>query len=248
MYHGVLSFSASIDASNVAIRNFQLDRGGCRCFVDVYDSLIKITVEVSVSCENDFSNAFENCYSLSVDMANRISFFVSSKIGDIEYRGGRFVKDDGRIVEYPGKIIKKATVRCSWNIGVFLDTPEFKDIMLDSSNANEFHYKAYKRCMDVDDVVSKFMFLYNILLCLVGDSGQRNVDDLIKSIDETVAESLSPRNRMETIYTRLRNEVAHNRGVEFVSTDEEISHNINAFQCIVNKAIMVKVASCRTTP
>lgn len=245
MYHGVLVFSAKIDLNNVAIHNYLMDKGWCRCFIDVQDYLIKMVFELEVSSQNDFYNMFSMCNSLSVDIVNRISFFVDSKSGDVSYCEGRFVGDDGCVIEYTDVNLKSLSLRTAWSVGIFVDNPEFKVIIEDSDQSNELFFSAYKYCISIDNVVSKFMFLYNILFSLVGDTCQKDVDDLIRSIDKNVIESLSPKNKLETIYTRLRNEVGHARGVEFDAIGQDMARCVFVFQGIVKKAIMRKVENNR---
>lgn len=71
---------------------------------------------------------------------------------------------------------------------------------------------AYRFAGYQDDPVARFMFLYNILLQLNSDN-QTKVDDFVRSEEPDVAQTPSPYRPsvMETVYTRLRNEVGHGR-------------------------------------
>ncbi len=69
------------------------------------------------------------------------------------------------------------------------------------------------------------MFLYNIILTLSSDR-QSEVDSNILSVATETPKTISPikQNVQETVYTRLRNEIAHNRvGADFGTTSTEVS-------------------------
>lgn len=74
--------------------------------------------------------------------------------------------------------------------------------------------------------VERFLLLYHILLAMRpdanGEDSQREVDDFIRQEEPSVAVTPHPRfgARMETIYSRLRNEIAHRRqGVNLARAD-----------------------------
>lgn len=93
------------------------------------------------------------------------------------------------------------------------------------------------------DPLARYMFLYNILLLLNGDL-QKNVDAFVRSCDSVVAESPRPDKPeiIETIYTRLRNEIAHCRNnVVPAHTLKEIEDNVGAFQSVVKTAVLRSV-------
>lgn len=96
--------------------------------------------------------------------------------------------------------------------------------------------RVFRHAMDNDDAVVRFLMLYLILYLL--RSNQREVDNLIRSIDPNVDETTDPRNpgAMETCYTRLRNEITH-RDVDHEATHQEISQRIHDLMNIVRTAI-----------
>ena len=96
--------------------------------------------------------------------------------------------------------------------------------------------KIFRHAMDNDDAVARFLMLYLILYLL--RPNQRDVDNLIRSIDPNVDETPGPRNlgAMETCYTRLRNEITH-RDVDHDATCQEISQRIHYLTNIVRTAI-----------
>lgn len=90
--------------------------------------------------------------------------------------------------------------------------------------------------------VEEFMHLYAILLELLGDK-QLNIDAFIVSINPQVPQSPSQRpntkaGEMETIFTRLRNELAHKRvGVKVDLTKQEMAACVGDLREIVKEAI-----------
>jgi hypothetical protein len=104
-------------------------------------------------------------------------------------------------------------------------------------------YSAYRFALNQDDAVTRFMFLYNILLSLNGDK-QKRVEGFIRSEMPGVQQSLSgnpelqAKDVQETIYTRLRNEVSHVRkGTTPDKTKREIHDNVEPFRVLVERAI-----------
>lgn len=102
------------------------------------------------------------------------------------------------------------------------------------------HLSLYRFSIKQKDPLARFMLLYNILLFLNGEK-QKKVDAFIISCDPEVLKTLSPKspNTFETIYTRLRNEIAHSRNdVIPEHTIKEIAVNVATFQMIVKTAIL----------
>lgn len=102
-------------------------------------------------------------------------------------------------------------------------------------------YALYRFTRNQGDHVARFMFLYNILLQL-NDDLQPQVDKFIREQVPGVPQTPSPRKsgRYETLYTRLRNEVGHGRsGVDPAQTHLEIEENVEEFEELVRKAILL---------
>ncbi len=103
-------------------------------------------------------------------------------------------------------------------------------------------FSAYRNAASQDDAVTRFMFLYSLLLQLLGDN-QGAVETYIQKEDRGVVVTPSPHKSgtLETVYTRLRNEVGHVRqGVTPEQTRLEIVNNVDAFQQLVKTALLQK--------
>ena len=112
-------------------------------------------------------------------------------------------------------------------------------------NAEAFHrrynYDLLKRlnfARSLKDPVSRFLSLY-AMLASVAEDQQPAIDRLIRAEEPTVASSQSPKHgRPETIFTRLRNELAHHRdGVSVFATHEEIDLHVGRFEWLVTRIL-----------
>ncbi|MEZ5582006.1 MAG: hypothetical protein R3F37_03785 [Candidatus Competibacteraceae bacterium] len=113
-------------------------------------------------------------------------------------------------------------------------------VHLESSTLpGEDQYKLFNFATRQKDPVARFMFLYNILLSLRKDK-QTNVDIFIAQEELGVQQTPSPKtSKLETIYTRLRNEVSHVRkGAIPQNTKKDITENVGKLQELVKKAII----------
>lgn len=103
--------------------------------------------------------------------------------------------------------------------------------------------KQYNFCQKIDEPISRFISLYTLLLSLSSPQKQAEVDKLIESIDSNIGKFISPNNgQPETLFTKLRNELAHYRaGVSVVETHINIELHLPRFDSIVREIISSKV-------
>jgi hypothetical protein len=100
--------------------------------------------------------------------------------------------------------------------------------------------RLYAAAIQQEDPIARYMFLYNIVLTINVDK-QEVVDQRIMSIDATTPQTSSPwRSAVkETVYTRLRNQVAHKRsGADLETTSKEIRKWESSFRSITKKLII----------
>ena len=106
-------------------------------------------------------------------------------------------------------------------------------------------FSLYRSALGTADPVAKFLILYLILYEVSGNVDQRAVDDLIKQHVPSTASAPwlrkdskgKEKSTDETIYTRLRNEIAHRIGVSREKNRQEIISNLDPFQTIVHQAL-----------
>jgi hypothetical protein len=86
----------------------------------------------------------------------------------------------------------------------------------------------------VPEPIGRFVALYSLLLT-IGNDRQSEVDKLILGIEPTTHQTVPPKpGQLETLYTRLRNELAHDRQTATLfSTHEEIQLHLKRFEWIV---------------
>ena len=86
--------------------------------------------------------------------------------------------------------------------------------------------------------IGRFVALYSLLLS-IGNDRQSEADKLILSIEPTTQQTSSPRTgQPETLYTRLRNELAHDRkNATLFSTHEDIQLHLERFEWIVKSIV-----------
>jgi hypothetical protein len=109
---------------------------------------------------------------------------------------------------------------------------------------SELLYSEYAFALRQTNRLSTFMLLYNILLQVAGDS-QKSVDNMLKAVkpDIEIVNTrivINGKNKAieETVYTKLRNEVAHKRvNIEKEATVNEIKLHINEFKDLVKVII-----------
>lgn len=93
----------------------------------------------------------------------------------------------------------------------------------------------------IPEPIGRFVALYALLLSEAGDS-QPGVDRLIMEFDPNTQQTPSPKNgKLETLYTRLRNELAHVRPTSNVfSTHKEIELHLQRFQWLVKSILRAR--------
>jgi hypothetical protein len=104
----------------------------------------------------------------------------------------------------------------------------------------EHHFRLFRSARLSLSSAEEFMHLYNILLMLYNDN-QAQVDVFIVSEDAGVPQTQHPLKAagvMETVYRRLRNELAHPRvGVNLDNTKAEMANRLGALIGLVQRAI-----------
>lgn len=114
-------------------------------------------------------------------------------------------------------------------------------------NSSDLILALFRTALIQAETLGRFMLLYQCLLQIVDDR-QQGVDNLILDLRPHTAVSPSPLRPSisETLYTRLRNEVAHVRGRSSVSeTLSEIAASVNELRSLVHQALSLKVLDQR---
>ena len=110
-----------------------------------------------------------------------------------------------------------------------------------ASPSGEHNFGSFRSARQSVSPVEQFISLYNILLTLY-NGGQSDVDSFILDQDPAVPQTQSRKRRgscvMETVYTRLRNELAHLRhGVNLDDTKVEMGNRLGGLIELTKRAI-----------
>jgi hypothetical protein len=115
-----------------------------------------------------------------------------------------------------------------------------KAVLEEKAPAGESNYGLFRSARQSESRAEEFLHLYQIILMLCGDA-QRKVDEWIKAQVPTVPETPHPREaRMETVYSRLRNEFGHHRsGVDLDNTKREMASHLGGLRELARQAIQL---------
>lgn len=186
--------------------------------------------------ENEFMIIAEK---ISKDLLNKIAFYcIGVKVGD------------PLIIETHFKDINMKTdeIKCSMTIDTEdKDKKILKTLCKEIKKDKDFDgdtYSLFRSAMNNEDVVIRYMFLYQILSNKHrnenGLESQKSVDEFIKSQiseDKHMYQKWIDTEREETIYTRLRNQVGHFRGKTPCETRSVMDIKINDLVELVKKSI-----------
>lgn len=110
-------------------------------------------------------------------------------------------------------------------------------------NKYNVYYELYKQALISEDDVCRYMLFYNIIMNICDDN-QHKTDNKIREI--CIKNEIDPqilpyrpkgKNYTESLFTRLRNEIAHNRNSNYIQTVEEIESNVYTLGYIVRQVI-----------
>lgn len=187
----------------------------------------------------DFEDAAAIANGILPSIINRLAFYRNIPVGEPHFTGGTLPKDASG-----SSYTVRSNLLLMWDEAVpvlTLGNDERQELarLLEQPYTHPHLHSAYRFAGNQKDHVSRFMFLYNILLQLNSDK-QQQVDAFVRSEMPSVPQSPRPDhpNIIETVYTRLRNEVGHRRsGTTPEQTHKEIQDNVAAFQELVRTAI-----------
>ena len=108
------------------------------------------------------------------------------------------------------------------------------------SAPGERNFGLFRSARQSTSPVEEFMHLYNILLMLYNDK-QADVDAFIVAEDPAIPQTQHPLRAagvLETVYTRLRNELAHKRaGVNIDHTKAEMTNYLGGLITLTKRVI-----------
>ena len=191
-----------------------------------------------VATEADGKSVANTITSVALD---RLSFRYNIAIDDAEITGSQFSErspsaGSGHLVEPSAPVLARGPITAI--VGI---PPERIRTELERRDApGQLYYGLFRSAKQSHGPVEEFMHLYNLLLMLFEDK-QSEVDAFLLSQDPTIPQTPDPRphvHRMETVYTRLRNEFGYHRtGVNLSHTKMEMAERVGDLSALVQKAI-----------
>ncbi len=260
MYQGQVDYTAKIQGT--IFEPFEIE-GACQ---SVSRILLEATTEGDLKISffvSDVESANDACrltQGTVVDIIDKLSFELGVPISNPQLSGATVTHEiesekgsNSKILDVHGidtvtfscrvEIVQKLGLEAINNTRTFLKK---KDI------SNFRYFPVFRSALNNDDPVVRFMMLYKILLHKFGDN-QREVDQFIRVSEPGVPETPRPDKPeiMETVYTRLRNEIGHVRPSAVPEqTRNEIANWVNHLVGLVKKAIeqdiplLIKESSC----
>jgi hypothetical protein len=245
--HVEYSFEMFIDHSEPI--NFNIDDSRVKEIIlkksmpdDPFDykwHLIIICSEVSSIEEVDFIGE-EN----KENVFNLISFMLNTGIYNIRQTGHGVIPREGEGAQCH-MIMPVPTIHgVMKNGGRKLQRLEIQELgnLLNQSKRLNNHplVNIFSYAVRVDEPVVQFMLLYLILYEIFKD--QKSIDKYIMNISPNTLQIPSPHNnKLETIYTKLRNEITHRVGCSPEETKNGIRCNTHSLKSIAHSAIMSEI-------
>lgn len=220
---------------------------------DQFDPEWLMTIHFGPVCSMD--EVQETGNTIKDDIFDMLSLTLKTKINGVKMVGSGLAPRSGE------RGIVHAMLPFSWKIDAHgqtgtsklrdNDIREIQDALSKiPSGEHRYLIRLFRFAINADDPVIQFLFLYLILYLM--HRNQDEVDRAIRAIMKIApntlssarhrkkapqAKSLSRRNSAETIFTRLRNEIGHGRGVDPELTRREIITHLDEFRAIVHTAL-----------
>jgi hypothetical protein len=178
------------------------------------------------------------------DALNRISYHHASAL-ELPFTTGDQFAAVHPAPETLGSVGATVVLHMTGTVGVVLgvNPTQLKNRLEEAASPGEHNFELFSAALRSKSPVEAFMHLYNILLMLLGDN-QANVEAFVRTHEPGVPETphpLYPNSqppRMETVYTRLRNELGHQRaGVSLIHTKAEMENRVGGLRDLTKKAI-----------
>ena len=195
--------------------------------------------------------SWEQVDSMTFDLVNNyldlISFHFGVCIENPTVTGGtlkrEIISEDGsvsaNIMPRTGSVVAKGYVGSVVTFKI-KDKEKLTNILKSEVTSEKKRYiRSFRTTLQNSDPVVRYMSLYKILFEIFNDK-QEQVNYFIRKIDPNIIQTPRPDKPhiMETIYTRLRNEMSHTRSnVNDLNTKNEIKQNVSGLVNIVKEAI-----------
>ena len=247
MFKGSVDFVAQIKGNRLTFPRFDFnphEPGVDKVEIEGLDGdVIRSTVHLATVASPD--DGMVLAAKVNTAALNRIAFYHN-----IAIENARCTRDDFSPLhpQPSAPVLVAGTGRYSLtgspvNFSIGLSAERLKAELEHATPPGEHNYGLFRSVRQSTGPVEEFMHLYNILLMLYNDK-QADVDAFIIAEDSSVPQTQHPlkaRGEMETVYTRLRNELAHQRaGVNPDDTKVEMAHRLCDLIMLTKRAIELR--------
>lgn len=245
MYNGTVQFVATVKGNGVTFPLFEFNpkkRGVSSVKIEASNGS-KNEIRSTVHLASIASTADGRAVAIAANTSilNRISYvhtvaIENARIVDEEFSNVSPVPGVVEVTAAPSMLSFTGKVKAM--IGI---TPVALKMELErASFPGERNFGLFRVALDSESPVEAFMVLYNILLMLNNDK-QKDVDAFIVSEEPAVLQTQKPgrkRGVLETVYTRLRNELGHKRPkVDLVATKAQMAGHLGGLTALAKKTI-----------
>jgi hypothetical protein len=193
-------------------------------------------ITISMKEVNSYEDAYTHAELTIETLLSALAYYLRCFVGELRFDVARTVEGKNTTI-YPSPMSIGTAHHGSFQISA----DSILQLLRRTSDCP--YFTMFRHAMQIRDELGKFMGLYNVLLSVRGDK-QKKVDSFILKRDPNTPVSRSPCNTMETVFTKLRNQVGHVRhGVTLLETRREIAQNLLALQSHVVAAIEAKLAN-----
>jgi hypothetical protein len=239
---GTIAFKARLTDSHLLIPKIEIattHAGIERIEIESTDgSEVDVTVHLgSAATENDAEARASQAVTALLD---HLSFRHSIAIDKAQKASSQFVSLDPNVrhIGTAEGIIQGQAVVAAVGLGIAA-AAILKADLEQRAPAGERMFGSFRAALQSGSSVEQFLHLYHILMMLMNDK-QGEIDKFIQSEQPTIPHAPRPDKPHinETVYTRLRNEFAHNRpGVNLDQTKREMADRTGGLVVVTRRAI-----------
>jgi len=242
MFKGTVNFQARIKGNGLSFPSFEFnpnEAGVDKVEIEAPNGdEIRTTIHLASVASHDSGRAFAT--KVNTTVLNRIAFHHNVAIENARITGDQF----SPLNPQPGVLAVAAGAYAltggAARMVVGIPSAQLKSMLEKASLPGEDKYGFFRSARQSMSPVEEFMHLYNILLIIYTDS-QADVERFIVSEDPAVSRTQHPLKApgvMETVYTRLRNELGHKRpGVSLDNTKSEMANQLGGLIALTKRAI-----------
>ncbi|HVA45383.1 MAG TPA: hypothetical protein VNH11_03260 [Pirellulales bacterium] len=245
MFKGAVNFRAAIEGNGLTFPSFEFNPNEA--------AVEKVAIEAPASGDTIVSTVYLDGVATEADriaLATKVNTAALNRIAFARQVSIDHARETGHaltpVQQQPGVVVAAGVVTLYLSgeakVVLGIDHNQLRAQLEQASPPGERNYALFRSARLSVGAVEEFMHLYNILMMLYNDK-QAQVDAFIIQEEPAVQQTQSGRPRaqpgeMETVYTRLRNELAHKRqGVNLDHTKMEMAQFVGNLRALARRAI-----------